>query len=117
MLALSDSSSGDIIAPGFPVGQPTRAGASSATGLAPQRLDDLLLQSIAAGDKSAMRVLYQRHNVRIYRFILRLVGNTALAEDIVSEVFFEAWRGAGRFKAQSQVVTWLLAIARHKAIS
>jgi RNA polymerase sigma-70 factor (ECF subfamily) len=80
-------------------------------------LDELLLQSIAAGDKSAMRVLYQRYNVRIYRFILRLVGNAELAEDIMSVVFLEVWRCAGRFKAESQVVTWLLAIARHKAIS
>ena len=64
-----------------------------------------------------MRVLYQRHNVRIYRFILRLVGKADLAEDIVSLVFLEVWRFAGRFKAESEVVTWLLAIARHKAIS
>jgi RNA polymerase sigma-70 factor (ECF subfamily) len=117
MRTLSDSSSGDCIAQGSQVGQPSGAGASPATGLAPQRLDDLLLQSIAAGDKDAMRVLYQRYNVRIYRFILRLVGNAALAEDIMSEVFLEVWRGAGRFKAKSQVATWLLAIARYKAIS
>ena len=35
----------------------------------------------------------------------------------MSEVFFDVWRGAGRFKAESQVATWLLAIARYKAIS
>jgi RNA polymerase sigma-70 factor (ECF subfamily) len=80
-------------------------------------LDELLLKSIAAGDKCAMRVLFQRHNVRIYRFVLRLVGNASLAEDVVSEVFFVVWKGAGQFKAESQVTTWLLAIARHKAIS
>jgi RNA polymerase sigma-70 factor, ECF subfamily len=117
MRAFSDSSLGDCIAPGSLGGQPTGVEASSAKGLAAHRLDQLLLQSIAAGDKSAMRVLYQRYNVRIYRFILRRVGNSALAEDIASEVFLEVWRSAGRFKAESQVATWLLAIARHKAIS
>ena len=117
MRAFSDSSLGDCVAPGSLVGQPTAVGASSAKGVDAHRLDQLLVQSIAAGDKVAMRVLYQRYNVRIYRFILRRVANSALAEDIVSEVFLEVWRGAGRFKAESQVATWLLAIARHKAIS
>jgi RNA polymerase sigma-70 factor (ECF subfamily) len=117
MRTLTDTSLHDLIAPVVSVGQPAGEGASAAQALAPNRLDELLLQSIAAGDKCAMRVLFQRHNLRIYRFVLRLVGNTALAEDIVSEVFLAVWRGAGRFKAESQVTTWLLAIARHKAIS
>jgi RNA polymerase sigma-70 factor (ECF subfamily) len=117
MRSLTDPSLDGLVAPGVPVGQPTGEGASAAQALAPNRLDELLLQSIAAGDKGAMRVLFQRHNVRIYRFVLRLVGNASRAEDIVSEVFLVVWRSAGRFKAESQVTTWLLAIARHKAIS
>jgi RNA polymerase sigma-70 factor (ECF subfamily) len=117
MRVLSDSPSGDCIASGSRAWQPPGLGAPTAEGLAPQRLDELLLQSIAAGDKSAMRVLHQHYNVRVYRFILRLVRNADLAEDIVSVVFLEVWRCADRFKAESQVVTWLLAIARHKAVS
>ena len=82
-----------------------------------QRLDETLLESIAAGDRFAMQVLFQRHNVRIYRFVLRLSGNAAAAEEIVSEVFLEVWRHAATFQARCQVTTWLLTIARHKAIS
>jgi RNA polymerase sigma-70 factor (ECF subfamily) len=82
-----------------------------------QRLDATLLEAIAAGDKFAMQVLFQRHNVRIYRFVLRLIGNESLAEEIVSEVFLNVWRHAGTFEAKCQVTTWLLAIARHKAVS
>jgi RNA polymerase sigma-70 factor (ECF subfamily) len=82
-----------------------------------QRLDATLLESIAAGDKFAMQVLFQRHNVRVYRFVLRLIGNESLAEEIVSEVFLNVWRHAGTFEAKCQVTTWLLAIARHKAVS
>jgi RNA polymerase sigma-70 factor (ECF subfamily) len=82
-----------------------------------QRLDATLLESIAAGDKFAMQVLFQRHNVRIYRFVLRLIGNESLAEEIVSEVFLNVWRHAGSFEAKCHVTTWLLAIARHKAVS
>jgi RNA polymerase sigma-70 factor, ECF subfamily len=81
------------------------------------RLDEALMESIATGDQLAMQVLFQRHNVRIYRFVLRQTGNASLAEEIMSEVFLEVWRRAGTFKAKCQVSTWLLAIARHKAIS
>ena len=91
---------------------------TSGTAAAPrQRLDENLLESIAAGDKLAMQVLFQRHNVRIYRFVLRLIGNASVAEEIVSEVFLNVWRQAGTFEAKCQVTTWLLTIARHKAIS
>lgn len=76
-----------------------------------------LLDKIASGDRLAMRTLYGRHNVRMYRFVLRLVGDESKAEDIVSEVFFDVWRQAGRFEGRSQVSTWMLAIARYKAIS
>jgi len=63
-----------------------------------------------------MRVLYARHNVRVYRFVLRLTGNTATAEDLVSEVFLDVWLDAKKFEGRSQPLTWLLAIARNKAI-
>jgi len=79
--------------------------------------DEALIALIADGDKRAMQVLYARHNVRVYRFILRLAGNPTLAEDLVSEVFLDAWRQAGTFESKSQVSTWLLAIARYKALS
>jgi RNA polymerase sigma-70 factor (ECF subfamily) len=82
-----------------------------------QRLDETLIKSIAAGDKFAMQVLFQRHNVRVYRFVLRLTGNVCLAEEIVSETFLNVWQRAGTFAAKCQVSTWLLAIARHKAVS
>jgi RNA polymerase sigma-70 factor (ECF subfamily) len=79
--------------------------------------DEQLISLIADGDKRAMQVLYARHNVRVYRFILRLTGNPSLAEDLVSDVFLDVWRQADGFEAKSQVSTWLLAIARYKALS
>jgi RNA polymerase sigma-70 factor, ECF subfamily len=79
--------------------------------------DEALIGAIAAGDRRAMQALYARHNVRLYRFVLRLTNDSSLAEDIVSEVFLDVWRGAKRFKAKSRISTWMLAIARHKALS
>jgi RNA polymerase sigma-70 factor (ECF subfamily) len=95
----------------------TNLSGKAATASSRQRLDKTLLESIAAGDKFAMQVLFQRHNVRVYRFVLRLIGNASLAEEIVSEVFLEVWRHAVTFEAKSQVTTWLLGIAHHKSIS
>jgi RNA polymerase sigma-70 factor (ECF subfamily) len=79
--------------------------------------DVALIRSIAAGDKHAMQILFARHNVRVFRFIARFVEDKSAAEDLVSEVFLDVWRQAGRFQGRSQVTTWLLAIARNKALS
>jgi RNA polymerase sigma-70 factor, ECF subfamily len=79
--------------------------------------DAALISAIAEGDRRAMQLLYTRHNLRIYRFVLRLTNDASSAEDLVSEVFMDVWRQAGSFKAESQVSTWLLAIARYKALS
>src|SRR6187551_1381140 len=79
--------------------------------------DEVLISRIAGGDRLAMQVLFARHHVRVYRFVLRLCGDATLAEDLISEVFLDVWRQAGRFEARSAVSTWLLAIARFKALS
>ena len=64
-----------------------------------------------------MQVLFARHQVRVYRFVLRLVRDQSVAEELVGEVFLDVWRQAGRFEARSTASTWLLAIARYKALS
>jgi RNA polymerase sigma-70 factor (ECF subfamily) len=91
--------------------------ASGRQSSAKETSDQVLVGLIAQGDKDAMQVLFARHNVRVFRFLMRIVDNEATAEDLVSEVFIDAWRQAGRFEARSQVATWLLGIARHKALS
>jgi RNA polymerase sigma-70 factor (ECF subfamily) len=79
--------------------------------------DERLVECVAAGDRLAMEVLYTRHHVRVYRFVLRLVNDAATAEDVTSDVFLDVWRHAGRFEGRSQVSTWMFSIARYKAIS
>jgi len=55
--------------------------------------------------------------VRVFRFVVRLVRDESMAEDLISEVFLDVWRQAGRFEGRSAVSTWMLAIARFKALS
>ena len=64
-----------------------------------------------------MQVLFARHHVRVFRFVLRLVRNEATAEDLINEVFLDVWRQAGKFEGRAAVSTWLMAIARFKALS
>ena len=86
---------------------------------APQmELSDLaLVRLMAEGDRRSLEVLYVRHYARVLRFLVRLIGSEAAAQEIVNEVFLEAWRRADRFEGRSQVATWLMAIARFRAIA
>lgn len=79
--------------------------------------DEMLLEAIADGGRTAMHILYARHHTRVYRFIIRMVRDTTTAEDLVSQVFLDVWRTASQFEGRSQVSTWLLSIARFKALT
>ena len=98
----------------------TRTGSAAAPAKAAARetsSDEMLIERIAQGDQLAMRTLFGRHRVALYRWLLRLVRDEALAEDLLSDVFLDVWRQAAAFEARSSVSTWLLAIARYKALS
>jgi RNA polymerase sigma-70 factor, ECF subfamily len=79
--------------------------------------DEMLVARIADGDRLAMQTLFARHRTYVYRWLLRFVGNETQAEDLLSDVFLDVWRQAGRFEGRSAVATWLLSIARFKALS
>lgn len=81
------------------------------------RSDRELVGRIADGDQAAVRLLFMRHHARVYRFVARQIGSEAMADDIANEVFLEVWRQAPRFEGRSEVSTWLLGIARFKALS
>jgi RNA polymerase sigma-70 factor (ECF subfamily) len=79
--------------------------------------DEILLERIACRDQLAMRALYARHSTRVYRFILRIVRDRAVAEDILSDAFLDIWRQATKFEGRASASTWILAIARFKVLS
>jgi RNA polymerase sigma-70 factor, ECF subfamily len=96
---------------GWVAPSPRRAAAAEA------HSDDVLIRRIANADQLAMRMLFARHRAAIYRWLVCLAGEEALAEDLLSDVFLDVWRKARSFEGRSSVSTWLLAIARHKALS
>jgi len=79
--------------------------------------DAALLTDIADGSAAAMETLYRRFSIFVFRYIVGLVGDASLAEDVASDVFVDVWRQAGQFEGRSRVSTWIMAIARFKAMS
>ncbi|MEJ6785656.1 sigma-70 family RNA polymerase sigma factor [Aminobacter sp. Piv2-1] len=79
--------------------------------------DRELVGRVANGDRAALRLLFTRHHARVYRFVARQTGSEAVADDVANEVFLELWRQAPQFEGRSEVSTWLLGIARFKALS
>jgi RNA polymerase sigma-70 factor (ECF subfamily) len=84
---------------------------------APGTTDDVLIRAVADGDRHAMTVLFERHRTKVFRFLMRFVRNQATAEDLTADVFLDVWRNAGRFEGRCSATTWMLAIARFKALS
>src|SRR5579862_1125334 len=78
--------------------------------------DETLITRIAAGDQVALRALFARYEVRLYRFLVNMVRDERLAEELLGDVFLDVWRHAVQFEARAAVSTWLLAIGRYKAL-
>jgi RNA polymerase sigma-70 factor, ECF subfamily len=69
--------------------------------------DIQLAQSAAGGNMSAFEELYNRHHRRVYSLCLRMLQNTAEAEDLTQEVFIQLYRKIGSFRGDSAFTTWL----------
>src|SRR5579859_2862954 len=79
--------------------------------------DETLIRQIAVGDSQALEMLYQRHGLTILRYLLGLLSDRHQAEDALQEVMVAVWRGASGFRGQISVQTWLIGIARHRALT
>jgi RNA polymerase sigma-70 factor (ECF subfamily) len=88
--------------------------ASSATS---EETDERLLATVAEGNERAFAELYQEHSLAVFNYLLRLIHDRNLAEDLLQETFVAVWRGADGFRHQAQVKTWLLRIAHNRAVS
>jgi RNA polymerase sigma-70 factor, ECF subfamily len=82
-----------------------------------EEISDLeAVKRVAGGDKRALETLYSRYSSRTYKFLIRYTANRAAAEDLAHDVFLEVWKSACRFEGRSSVTTWILSIARYKAL-
>jgi len=82
------------------------------------KLDDFdLMKAIAAGDREALSVLYDRHSPMVLAVCRRVLSDGGEAEDVLTDVFFEVWTRADRFDAaRGSALTYLMTLARSRAI-
>lgn len=76
-----------------------------------------LMARIARGEREAFRALYAATAPKLNGVVLRILGNRALAEDCLQEVYLRVWRSADRYDGgKGTVMTWLIAVARNAAL-
>src|SRR5579863_5072663 len=78
--------------------------------------DEALMGRYARGEAAAFELLYRRHELRIWRYLERNVGNRATADELMQEVWFAVARDAVRYEPTARFTTWLFTIARNRMI-
>jgi len=78
--------------------------------------DEALIGRYAHGDAAAFERLYRRHELRIWRYLERHVGNRATADELMQEVWFAVARDAERYAPSARFTSWLFTIAHNRMI-
>jgi RNA polymerase sigma-70 factor (ECF subfamily) len=82
----------------------------------PGEADEALMQRYAAGEVRAFETLYARHEMKIWRYLQRSVGNQATADELMQEVWFAVCRSAAHYVPSARFTTWLFTLAHHRLI-
>jgi RNA polymerase sigma-70 factor (ECF subfamily) len=75
-----------------------------------------LLVRIGREDQAAFRQLYKAFSRKVYAYVLNMLNDHARSEEVVADTFYEVWRQPQRFRGDSKFSTWLIGIARRKAL-
>ena len=75
-----------------------------------------LLARIGREDQAAFRQLYKAFSRKVFAYVLNMLSDHARAEEVLADSFYEVWRHPDRFRGDSQFSTWLIGIARRKAL-
>lgn len=79
--------------------------------------EEELLSRLLSKDKEAFRILYDNYSSALFGIVLKIVGTTEVAEDVLQEAFIKIWKNFSSYdKSKGRLFTWLLNIARNTAI-
>ena len=78
--------------------------------------DESLLHAIAQREVSAFDALYNRHAPVVYNLIMRIVRESAVADEVLQETFWHVWQKAGDFRGEGAGAAWLFRIARNRSL-
>jgi RNA polymerase sigma factor (sigma-70 family) len=78
--------------------------------------DEVLMQRYAGGDAKSFEALYQRHEMRVWRYLDRSLRNAAMADDLMQDVWFSVAREAAHYQPSARFSTWLFTIAHNRMV-
>jgi RNA polymerase sigma-70 factor (ECF subfamily) len=78
--------------------------------------DEALMSRYAHGDVRAFETLYQRYEMRVWRYLYRSVCNHATADELLQEVWFAVIRSAATYVSTARFTTWLFTLAHHQLV-
>ena len=78
--------------------------------------DDGVLRKAQRGDERAFSIIVRSYQVPVYNYVLRMVGDRALAEDLTQEVFLRVFQGLPKFSARCKFTTWLFQVTKNRVL-
>lgn len=75
------------------------------------KIDRSVIQALRRGEEQAYALVIDELHAPVYRFLLRLSGDSGIAEDLSQETFIAVWQGVGSFRGRSRFKTWVFGIA------
>ena len=78
--------------------------------------DEALMLRFAGGDVRAFEELYRRHELKVWRYLQRNLGNRAIADELMQDVWFSVARAARGYRPSARFTTWLLTLAHNRLV-
>src|SRR5262245_25053288 len=78
--------------------------------------DPGLLRKAQRGDERAFTLIVRAYETPVYNYVLRLVGDRVLAEDLTQEVFLRVYQGLPKFSLRSKFTTWLFQVTKNRVL-
>jgi RNA polymerase sigma-70 factor, ECF subfamily len=78
--------------------------------------DDGVLRKAQRGDERAFAIIVRSYQLPVYNYVLRMVGDRSLAEDLTQEVFLRVYQGLARFNSRSKFTTWLFQVTKNRVL-
>jgi RNA polymerase sigma-70 factor (ECF subfamily) len=75
-----------------------------------------VLRKAQRGDERAFSIIVRAYQVPVFNYVLRLVGDRSLAEDLTQEIFLRVYQGLPRFSLRSKFTTWLFQVAKNRVL-
>jgi RNA polymerase sigma-70 factor (ECF subfamily) len=78
--------------------------------------DHGVLRKAQRGDERAFSIIVRAYQIPVYNYVLRMIGDRALAEDLTQEVFLRVFQGLPRFSLRSKFTTWLFQVTKNRVL-